>query len=209
MDILERLKWRYAVKKFDPQKKLSEEQFQNLLEAARLAPSSYGLQPWRFVVVRDPAVRAKLKEKSWNQSQITDASHLIVFSRVDTIDEVYVDRYLDEIAKIRGVSRLVLEDFARIMKSFLKDFGDAERIAWMENQVYLALGTFLTSCAVLGIDACPMEGFEKKAYDAILNFEKKGLRSVVLCTVGYRSEQDEFAKMTKVRIPLKDLLLEV
>lgn len=209
MDILEQLKWRYAVKKFDPQKKLSEERFQLLLETARLAPSSYGLQPCRFVVVRDPAVRAILKEKSWNQSQITDASHLIVFSRVDTIDDAYVDRYLDQIVQTRNTPRPILEDFGKLMKSFLKSFSDEKRITWMENQVYLALGTFLTSCAVLGIDACPMEGFERTSYDAILGLEKKGLHSVVLCTVGYRSEQDEFARMKKVRFPLENLLLEV
>ena len=159
MDILEKLEWRYAVKKFDPQKKLSEEQFQNLLKTLCLAPSSYGLQPWRFVVVKDPKVRARLKEKSWNQSQIVDASHLIVFSCVNTMDDAYVDHYLDRVVQVRGGNRSALEGFGNVMKSFLKNLSDVERRVWMEKQVYLALGTLLTSCAVLGIDACPLEGF--------------------------------------------------
>jgi nitroreductase len=209
-NILESLKWRYATKQFDTTKKLTPDQLGMLLEAARLSPSSFGLQPWKFVVVTNPAVRAKLREAAWNQSQITDASALIVFCVRKDIDDVLVDSYMQSIAKTRSVPIESLKGFADSIKGSLKSRPTPDALKeWATRQVYIALGVLLTVAAHLDIDACPMEGFDPKKFDDILGLAALGLESRTLATVGFRSVDDVTASYAKVRFPKEAVVVEV
>lgn len=207
--ILEQLQWRYATKQFDPEKKLSDDQVSLLRETLRLAPSSFGLQPWRFIFVSDPEVRAKLREKAWNQSQATDASHFVVLCRPTTIGEDKVDQFLESVAKARGVGLDTLEGYGSVVKGFMKKFTDNDKANWMEKQIYLALGSLLTVCAMAKIDACPMEGFEHDEVDSILDLPKQGLASVVLCALGFRQDSDKYAGLAKVRYAARDVIADI
>ncbi len=202
--IITSLNWREATKAFDPEKKLSAEQLDTLLEAARLAPSSYGLQPWNFVVVTDPEVRAKLREASWGQAQVTDASHLIVLA-AKTPSDALVDEYIADIAETRGVTTESLDGFSQMMKGMLAGLDEAARLTWAKKQVYLALGVLATAAAELRIDGCPMEGFDAGKYDEILGLTELGLSATVLFPVGFRAADNG---MTKVRFPKEKLVIE-
>ncbi|MBL8886813.1 MAG: NAD(P)H-dependent oxidoreductase [Phycisphaerales bacterium] len=204
--LLNNLKWRYAVKKFDATRKIEGHLWKTLEQAAIHAPSSFGLQPWKFVVVADPALRQKLRAASWNQSQITDASHLVVFARKTGLGQVEIDQYMDRIASVRGVDPVSLGDFRNTLLGFAQRPGfDAQ--AWAGKQVYIALGVFLTSAAMLGVDACPMEGFDPARYDEILGLKEQGLAAQVVATVGYRATDDPFASMKKVRFHDSDVII--
>ncbi len=204
--ILECLQWRYAVKDFDPSKKLSDAQVDTLLESLRLSPSSWGLQPWGFVVVNSTALRAQLLEHSWGQRQVVDASHLIVLCRKANVTAADVEALAKETTNARHQEPDSLEGFVKMVVGFLERLDEAGLAAWMKDQVYLALGTLLTVCAVEGIDACPMEGFVPQEYDRILGLEEKGLRSIVLCPVGHRAETDKYATLCKVRYPAEQVI---
>ncbi|WP_423737146.1 NAD(P)H-dependent oxidoreductase [Chitinophaga caseinilytica] len=206
MDILEKLNWRYAVKKFDPTKKLNEAQLERVLEATRLSASSYGLQPYKVIVVKDPAVREALKAVSWNQPQITDASHLVIFARYDELKDAHVNNYIDRIAGARNLQRNDLEGFENVMKGTVSRLSEDAAAVWTSKQAYLALGTLLTASAVEGIDACPMEGFDAAAYDEILGLKGKNLRTVVVAAIGFRAEEDGMQHAKKVRKPLEDFV---
>lgn len=206
MDILEQLNWRYAVKKFDPLKKLSEAQLERVLEATRLSASSYGLQPYKVIVVKDPAIREALKAVSWNQPQITDASHLVIFARYDELKDGHVDTYMGRIAGIRNLQRKELEGFENVVKGTVNSLSEDAAAIWTSKQAYLALGTLLTASAVEGIDACPMEGFDAAAYDRILGLKAKNLRTVVVAAIGFRADEDGMQHAKKVRQPLEDFV---
>lgn len=206
--ILENLSWRYATKKFDPARKIPAALWSSLEKAAILAPSSYGLQPWRFVVVTDAAVRAKLRAVSWNQPQITDASHLVVFCRNSALKRADVERYIARISEVRGVARESLKGFQDMMIGTVEKPG-ADNSTWAARQVYIALGFFLSACAMSGVDACPMEGFEAEKYDEILGLKKDGYSATVLATAGYRAGDDPIAAMKKVRFEEKDVVKRV
>jgi nitroreductase len=217
-NIIESLQWRYATKKFDTTKKLTPAQLDMLLTAARLSPSSFGLQPWKFVIVTDPAVRAKLREAAWGQSQITDASALIVFCVRKNIDDALVDTYMQSIATTRNVPLDSLKGFADSIKGSINSratAGSAPEAAtsaareWASRQVYIALGVLLTTAAHLDIDACPMEGFDPQKFDDILGLAALGLESRVLAAVGFRSADDTAAGMEKVRFPKEEVVVEV
>lgn len=207
MTIKQSLEWRYATKKFDANKKVSETDLEVLLQALRLSPSSFGLQPWKFIVVTNPDTRQKLKAASWNQTQITDASHLIVLARQTDMTEAHVSAYISDIAKKRNSTVESLEGYKQMMNGFIKAMSPDKKSEWMSRQVYIALGFLMAACAVHSIDACPMEGFDPKAYDDILNLESKGLSTVVLCPVGYRSADDKYASEVKVRYPLSQVVI--
>lgn len=208
LPIIEALQWRYATKKFDPAKKVSEKDMQELLEAARLAPSSYGLQPWGFVVVTDPAVRKQLRPHAWNQPQVEDASHLIVLCSRTDIDAAYVKRYVQAIAKTRGIPEEPLETYEGMMLGFVKNTTPEELASWAKHQVYLALGILLESAALKRIDACPMEGFDAKRFDDVLGLAKHHLTATVLCTLGYRAPDDHAAALAKVRFAASDVVVK-
>lgn len=202
--LLRQLTWRYATKKFDPARKISPESWSALEQAATLAPSSYGLQPWKLVVVTDPALRAALRTHSWNQPQITDASHLVVFARRSELTPADVDRWIDRIVEVRGAPRAALAGFRDMMLGSVADPAAAPGGSfdvWISRQVYIALGFFLSAAALLGVDACPMEGFDPAKYDELLGLPGRGYRATVLATAGYRAADDPLApeRAPKVR----------
>ncbi len=207
--IISALEWRYATKQFDPSKKVQEKDIDILLEALRLAPSSFGLQPWKFVVVTNPEVRATLREAGYNQPQITDASHLIVFAVEKNIDDAFVDRFVRSISETRGVPETALEGYAAMMKGAIAAKTPEQRIDWAARQAYLALGVLVTAGALMNIDITPMEGFDPKKFDEILELDKKGLASQVIAVVGYRMPDDPAAAMKKVRYPKEQMVIEV
>jgi nitroreductase len=206
--LLTQLKWRYATKQFDPQRKISPQDWTALEESLVLTPSSFGLQPWKFVVVTDKATRQELVPASWGQHQVADASHLVVFAIKKNLGEKDIEVYLNRIAEVRGVPRASLASYRDMMiGSLIKGLDAAARNNWAANQVYIALGNFLTSAALLGIDACPMEGIEPAKYDEILGLDNQGLSTVVVATAGYRAATDEYAALKKVRFPREEVVL--
>jgi nitroreductase len=198
--LLEQLNWRYATKQFDPAKKISASDWTTLEEALRLTPSSGGLQPWKFIVITDPAVRAKLHPASYGQPQIADASHLVVFAGKSNFSEADVDAHLQNVAKAKNVPVEALAQFrGMLVGGIVQAMDEAGRNAWARNQAFIALGNLLTSAALLGIDACPMEGFDRAQYDEILGLKAKGYSSAVIATLGYRLPTDKNAGAPKVR----------
>lgn len=208
--LLERLHWRYAVKKFDPARRIPDGPWRALEEALVLTASSYGVQPWKFVVVTDRAVRERLLPASWNQRQVVDASHLVVFCIKKNLTAGDVDAFVARTAEVRGVPAASLSRFRDMMVGDLIEGPRSRTIdVWASNQVFIALGNFLTCAALLGIDACPMEGFEPAKYDEILGLPAKGLASAVLATAGYRAADDKYAALPKVRFRVDEVIERV
>lgn len=201
------LNWRYATKQFDPARKIAPAVWDALEEALVLTPSSYGLQPWQFFVVTSPETKAALRLHSWNQAQVTDCSHHVVFATRLVIDAAFVEKNLAHIVKVRGVPPESL-DFLRDMLA--SDILNGPRSKWVDEwaarQVYIALGNFMTSAALLGVDTCPMEGLDPAKYDEILGLPAKGFKTVVACPAGYRAADDKYASLKKVRFPKADLI---
>jgi nitroreductase len=205
--LLVRLKWRYATKKFDAAKKIHPSLWSALEEALVLTPSSYGLQPYRFVVIADPELRKKLRAVSWDQPQVTDASHFVVFARKLAMTDADVERFVGLIAETRGSARGSLQGYYDMM---VGDLVKGPRSAWIEEwtarQTYIALGNLLTSAALLGVDACPMEGLDPAKYDEILGLTAKGYGTTNVCALGYRADDDKYAQAKKVRFPNNELI---
>jgi nitroreductase len=208
--LLDQLNWRYATKQYDPQRKISAADWAALEEALVLSPSSFGLQPWTFLVVDDPALRAKLMLASFGQPQIADASHLVVFATKVNTDEGYVDAFVRRTAEVRGTTPEALAGFRGVMvRSVVQGMNESERRVWAANQAYIALGNLITSAALLGIDATPMEGIEKTRYDDLLGLKPRGLATVVVATLGYRAAADKYASLPKVRFTREQVLQHV
>jgi nitroreductase len=208
--LISRLKWRYATKQFDPRRKISPEDWAALEEALVLTPSSFGLQPWKFIVVGDQATREKLVSASWGQRQVAEASHLVVFTIQKNLGEREIETYVNRIVEVRGGARESLAGYRDMMLgSIVKGRDEAARRAWAANQAYIALGSFLNCAALLGIDACPMEGIEPAKYDEILGLAKRGLTAVVVATAGYRSANDHASSLAKVRFKPEHVLLHI
>lgn len=205
---LDFLKWRYAVKRFDATRKIPKELWDQIEESMVLTPSSFGLQPWKFVVVTSEVVKAKLPAISWNQNQPADCSHMVLFASNHLVDAEYVDRYIAEMSKTRGVSVESLTDFRNVMLGFLRNRG-SEISSWASNQVYIALGQLLTVAATLGVDACPMEGLLMNEYDRLLGLEGTGYKVVVGCALGYRHAEDRYAQAAKVRFSKNEMVVNV
>ena len=208
-NVLDKLNWRYATKKFDPSKKVSKEDLGTLLEAARMTASSYGLQPYHFFVVEDDKVRATLRKASWDQPQITDASYLLVLANKPTFDESLVDNFIDNIVDVRGIAKEDLAGYEQMMKGALMGLTDAQKASWTSSQAYIALGNLLTIAAEMGIDTCPMEGFDKAQYNEILGLTEKNLNAAVVLAIGYRSEEDETQHYPKVRYSKENLITHI
>lgn len=196
-DFIATLRARYATKLFDPARLIPDDILEALLESLVLTPSSFGLQPWKFIVVRDRALKEKLLAHSWNQRQIVDCSDVVVFARKENFGDAEIARYIDSIAATRGVDTGSLEGFKGMMSGFVAKHPDIDR--WAAHQVYIALGQFMTACAVLGVDACPMEGIVPAKYDEALGLAGTGYNTVVACPIGYRSAEDKYAVTKKVR----------
>jgi nitroreductase / dihydropteridine reductase len=202
------LHWRYATKVFDKQKKVPEDQFELLLESLRLAPSSIGLQPWKFVVVKRLAFRKEMMQLSVQQAQMTDASHLIVLCSLQNINEDYIDRLI-QLEKAKNSGRSALEEFKPLTLSFIKSKSTTQLREWLAEQVYIALGFLLSACALLHIDACPIEAFDHGKVNKLLELHKLGIQSRVAVAIGYRSENDPYASRKKVRWPIEDVVITV
>ena len=208
--LLGQLHWRYATKQFDPSRKISDHDWATLEAALLLTPSSGGLQPWKFIVVTNPAVRAKLAPAAYGQGQITAASHLVVLAAKSNFGEAEVDAHLHHVAEVQGVAIESLAPLRNMLVGgIVKSQDEAGRAAWARNQTYIALGNLLTSAALLGIDACPMEGFDRAQFDEILGLKAKGLASAVIATLGYRLTTDKYAGAAKVRFPREQVLVQV
>ncbi len=205
--LLEQLKWRYAVKKFDPEKKISDADWKVLEQSLVLTPSSFGLQPWKFFVVENEATRQELLGHSWGQKQVIDASHLVVLAIKKDIADGDVDHYVERMAEVQQTPVGNLAKFGDVVKGFLKNPPFPFEVNdWSTRQVYIALGFLMLSAAMLDIDTCPMEGFIPSEYDRILGLPEKGYSAVVVCPLGYRSAEDKSADRPKVRFPTEDVV---
>lgn len=205
--IEKQLNWRYATKQFDPTRKIPEDVWKILEKSLLLAPSSFGLQPWKFVVVRNPRLRHQLLEHSRGQKQVVDASHLIVLAFKKDINATDVDRYLQRMSEVRGTPLESLQGLANLIKGFLdKPPGSMDLNEWAKRQVYIALGQYMTCAAMLGIDTCPMEGFVPAGYNEILGLAEHGYSAVVVCPTGYRASDDKYAIYPKVRFAMQDVV---
>jgi nitroreductase len=207
-DLLEHLNWRYATKQFDSSKTISTEVWTALEDSLVLTPSSYGLQPWKFLVVTSQELKEKLKPLSWNQSQVTDCSHYVVFTIKKNLTAEHVDHFVARTAEIRGGSVEAIAGYRNMMVSDVVYGARSMNVnEWATRQTYIALGNFMTSAALLGVDTCPMEGIEPTKYDNLLGLPAKGYAAVVACAAGYRSAEDKYASLAKVRF-LKSELIE-
>lgn len=202
----EDLNWRYATKKFDSEKEISEEDLNTVLESIQLSASSYGLQPYEVIVVKDEKIREQLKAAAWNQTQITDASYVLVFANLKSVNEAYVDTYLDNIAETRNISREDLKGMEDMIKSTTLQLPAELQNTWAAKQAYIALGNLLSAAASLKIDTCPMEGFDAAKFDEILGLGEKNLTTAVIAPIGYRSEEDHYQHLAKVRKSKSDLI---
>lgn len=201
------LNWRYATKVFDPARKIPEADIKALEQSLVLTPSSFGLQPYRFLVVTDPGLRAKLREASWGQAQITDCSHLVIFLARKQMTEADVDRLIQRTTQVRGGKVEDLAGYRSMMMNSLVTGPRAATVAeWAARQTYIALGQLMASAALLGLDACPMEGLDPNQYDEILGLKGTPFHTVVACATGYRSREDKYAALAKVRFPAEDLV---
>ena len=205
--VIEKLKWRYATKKFDATRKLSEAQIGILTEAFNLTATSYGLQPLRMLVISNKNLQEKLLPLSMHQKQVQEASHVLVICIEDALDSAFIKNYFSKVEKDRGTPRHILTPFEEFLVNDFKKKSAEDIEQWMAKQAYLALGNLLTVCALEGIDACPMEGFDPEGYDAVLGLKEKNLKSVLVLPVGYRSEEDPFAEMKKVRRGVEEVII--
>lgn len=207
--LLNAMNKRYACKRFDPNRKLNEEQLDALIESVRLTATSYGLQLMKLVVVDNPDLRERLKEASFKQSQVTDASHLFVLCRERDLDESHFESHVNNISGTRDVPRENLDLAKESMMNSILSISANDQEIWMEKQVYIALGNLLSACAILDIDACPMEGFEPQKYDEILDLKSQNLASILVCPVGYKSPEDQNATLKKVRRSKDEFLISL
>ncbi|MBT9188682.1 nitroreductase family protein [Zobellia russellii] len=209
MDSIKYLEWRYAVKKFDSERILSEEKIERLKQAFNLTATSYGLQPISLAVIHNKDLQNKLVEHSFGQQQVGQASHVLVICIQNDINEDYINRYFEQIRKVRGTSDEILNPFKNAMMADFSKKEVHEIEQWSKNQAYLALGNLLTVCAMEKIDSCPMEGFIPSAYDDMLNLKKSGLTSVLVLPVGYRANDDMFSEFKKVRKNIEESIIEI
>lgn len=204
---LNQLHWRYATKKFNPSKKIPEGVWKTLEQSLILSPSSFGLQPWKFCVIRNPEIRQKLLEHSWGQTPVVNASHLVVFTIKNNINDTDVDRHIQRMAEVQQVAPENLAGFGNVVKGFItKPPYPLDLNEWAAKQAYIALGFFMTCAAMLEIDTLPMEGFNPAKYDEVLNLNSKGYSSVVVCAAGYRADDDKYAIQPKVRFPREEVV---
>lgn len=208
MDLIENLKWRYATKKFSG-RKIAQAEIDQLAEAINLSASSTGIQPYRIFVIDNPQLRAKLAEGSFN-AQISESSHLLVFAAYEKLTLAHIEEYMAQIASARGINIEDLAGFKMALVNGLLNRSDEENFQWAAKQAYIALGTALIAAAALKIDTTPMEGFDPGKFDSLLGLDRKGLKSVVTLALGYRdSENDIYASLKKVRLPLQEMVSHI
>lgn len=205
--LLAALNWRYATKVFDAARKIPADTWQTLEQSLVLTPTSYGLQPYQFLVINNPAKRAELLPHSWNQKQVVDASHFVVFTARTEMQAADVDKLIQRTTDLRQLPADALNAYRGMMLSDVVN-GPRGKTAheWATRQAYIALGNLMTCAAVLGVDACPMEGLNPLEYDQILNLAGSGYATVVACALGYRAAGDKYASLAKVRYETKDVV---
>jgi len=209
-DLIEQLNWRYATKQFNPEKQIPTEVWDALADSLVLSPSSYGLQPWKFVVITNSETKETLKPLSWNQGQITDCSHLVVFTIKKNLNAADVDRFIQSTADARGDSLESLSGYRNmIVSDVVKGPRSFNVNEWAARQAYIALGNFMTCAAVIGIDTCPLEGIDPAGYDKVLKLQEEGYATVVACAAGYRSDEDKYAQLSKVRYSKSEMIQNV
>ena len=201
--------WRYATKKFDTTKKVSNEDLETLKEAIRLSASSYGLQPYKVLIIDNPELRAQLQPAAWGQSQIVEASQLLVFANITDFDDAQIDAYMKNLTETRGIPIEAVQGYADFMKSKIATLSVEKRNIWTSKQTYLAMGNLLNAAAELNIDVTPMEGFEPEKVNEILGLEKQGLNASLIATVGYRHEEDTTQHYAKVRKSNEELFINL
>lgn len=206
-DIIEALKWRYAVKRFNPEKKIKDDQIDRLLEGLALTATSMGLQLMEFLVISNPDFKKQLKPLAFNQPQIDESSHLIVMCRKTSVSVADIDSLIQLSVDKRNLDPNAdnVKGYEKMLKSTLQMPANQQQV-WMDNQVYIAMGNLMTICAVEKVDACPMEGFDRNKVDQLLGLPQKGLQSVLICALGYRSDEDKYQHLAKIRRPIKSLV---
>ncbi len=207
MNIIESLQWRYATKKFDTTKEVPQEKINILKEAFNLTATSYGLQPLKLVVIKDKELQKELTKHSWDQQQVADASHVLIFCIENTVGEDFITKYFDNVKEIRNTPEEILSPFKKQLVDSFKSKPSEEVSNWAIKQAYLAMGNILTVCAVEEIDACPMEGFIPEKYNEILKLAEFDLSSVLVLPIGYRAEDDMFSEFKKVRRSINDTVI--
>jgi nitroreductase len=208
--LVDALNWRYATKKFDPTKKIPPETWHALEQSLVLSPSSIGLQPWKFFIVTDAALKTQLQAASYRQTQVVDCSHFVVFTVRREIDAEHVERHIERMIELTGAGAESMAKFRTMtMKNLEKARAAGTLDAWQEHQVYIALGKFMASAALLGIDTCPMEGIEPAKFDEILGLAGSNYGTAVACAAGYRSADDKYATMKKVRFKIEDVVVRI
>ena len=205
---IENLNKRYATKIFDSSYQISSDLEKLLDETLNLAPSSFGLQPYKVVKVKSQDLKQKLREVSWDQTQVTDCSIYYILCANTNPDQKLVTDYVENISKTTGVDKSTLSDYEGMMNGAMHAMNPEQKVEWSKKQVYLVLGFLLDACAQNGLDSCPMEGFDPVKYDEILGLKELGLTSAVACAVGIKSDQDKYADLPKVRVNLDDLIIE-
>ena len=209
MDIINSLKWRYATKKFDPSKKLSNKQVEILKNAFNLTATSFGLQPVKMIVIENKELQEKFVELSYFQRQVADASHLLILCiDTDTTSED-INAYFDLEKETRNVSEATISKFREQLLQMYENKTIEEKQLSAIYQTYIILGNLMTVCAVEKIDACPLEGFIPEKVDKLLNLKEKNLKSVLMLPVGYRADDDIMCEMKKVRKPLNETIIEI
>jgi nitroreductase len=205
--IVQQLNWRYATKQFDSEQKIPDDVWSVLEQSLVLSPSSFGLQPWKFFVVRNPDLRQQLRDHAWGQAQVTDASHLVVLAIKKDIGTAEVDQFVERMATVRDVPMETLSNYGGMVKGFLAEPPYPITMeSWATRQVYIALGFLMYSAALLGVDTCPMEGFDPAKFDELLQLPAQGYSAVVLCAAGYRAADDKYADLPKVRYSAKTVI---
>jgi nitroreductase len=201
--------WRYATKKFDSSKKISKENLETLKNAIQLSASSYGLQPYKVFIIENPELRKQLQPAAWGQSQIVDASQVVVFANIIDFGENEINTYLTNVATTRSLNLEDLKGYGDFMKSKIIELPAEIRNTWTSKQTYLALGNLLNAAAELNIDVTPMEGFDANQINEILGLSKLGLNASVIATIGYRHEEDTTQHYAKVRKSKEDLFINL
>jgi nitroreductase len=205
--VLEHLQWRYAVKSFDSAKKIPDDAWETLEQSLVLAPSSFGLQPWKFLIIEDQDLRAKLREASWNQAQVVQADRYVVFAALRTTTDDDVDRLMQRTSEVRGTPIENLTGYRNVIADFLlKGWAAKDLFGWNARQTYIALGQFMTAAASMGIDTCPMEGIDMNSYDELLGLKETRYATLCACAIGYRSADDKYASAAKVRYPSEAII---
>jgi nitroreductase len=206
-ELLTALEWRYATKRFDATKKIPADVWQALERALILTPTSYGLQPYRFMVLTDREKRAELLAHSWSQPQVVDCSHYVVFAARTKLGEADVDKWIERLAEVRKVPAASLANYRGMMVGDVVH-GSRGKISheWAVRQAYIALGNLMTCAAVLGVDACPMEGIVPSEYDRMLGLLDSGYATAVACALGYRAQNDKHAALPKARFDAAHLI---